>query len=589
MSNIGGPAQRSAGRGVRATTQISTRAAPACCSTRGDSARVAPVVITSSTSATRGRAARRAARLDGEGAAHVGGARARAAGRAAAACRARAAAARVGAAAQARARDAPRDLPRLVEAALAQARRRERHRQQQVGPARAALRAAGDERASAKRRRQVEPPWNLNPAIRRVPRIAVVEAASASNGGGVAQAGAADGHACGHRQGAARAARRGARSARTQAAQTGRGPSARQTAHRPAAHCERAACRRGARGSESQASRSIYCPPMADRPIAPRGAPRSDAAAARRLRRMARAPRRRGCTTRWRGAWPSGCDRSGLQPRALLDWWAGLGAGTSCCGAAYPQARAIVARRARAALARAPRVAAHGRGGPRRSRGARRDEVAPKASVPAAASCVWANMVLHARRRSAGAVRPLARLLAVDGFLMFSCLGPDTLRELRELYARSAGRRRRPDFIDMHDLGDMLVAGRLRRAGDGQGALTLTWPSAEALLAELRELGGKPRPTASRPAPPAGAPPAARSLRAPAPTDASPSPSRSSTATPSSRRRASGGGRLGLAGGLWARCSARRGGRAPERVLIRISARRGRIGYGDWRSRGRAR
>ena len=49
------------------------------------------------------------------------------------------------------------------------------------------------------------------------------------------------------------------------------------------------------------------------------------------------------------------------------------------------------------------------------------------------------------------------RALAVDGFVMFSCLGPGTLRELRALYARLGWRAPAQDFIDMHDLGDMLV------------------------------------------------------------------------------------------------------------------------------------
>src|SRR5882724_4611994 len=48
-----GPQTERDGRGVRATTQASTRAAPACFSTRAISASVAPVVITSSTTTMR--------------------------------------------------------------------------------------------------------------------------------------------------------------------------------------------------------------------------------------------------------------------------------------------------------------------------------------------------------------------------------------------------------------------------------------------------------------------------------------------------------------------------------------------------------
>ncbi len=46
----------------------------------------------------------------------------------------------------------------------------------------------------------------------------------------------------------------------------------------------------------------------------------------------------------------------------------------------------------------------------------------------------------------------------------------------------------------MHDLGDMLVAAGFADPVMDQETLTLTWASAEALLAELRTLGGNARP-----------------------------------------------------------------------------------------------
>jgi len=86
------------------------------------------------------------------------------------------------------------------------------------------------------------------------------------------------------------------------------------------------------------------------------------------------------------------------------------------------------------------------------------------------------------------------RLLAVDGFVMFSCLGPGTLRELRALYERLGWPAPTPDFIDMHDLGDMLVRAGFADPVMDQETLTLRWDSAEALLAELRGLGGNAAP-----------------------------------------------------------------------------------------------
>jgi malonyl-CoA O-methyltransferase len=81
------------------------------------------------------------------------------------------------------------------------------------------------------------------------------------------------------------------------------------------------------------------------------------------------------------------------------------------------------------------------------------------------------------------------RALAPEGFLMFSCLGPDTLRELRALYATLGWPAPAHDFTDMHDWGDMLVHGGFAEPVMDMERITLTWETPERLLAELGELG----------------------------------------------------------------------------------------------------
>jgi malonyl-CoA O-methyltransferase len=66
---------------------------------------------------------------------------------------------------------------------------------------------------------------------------------------------------------------------------------------------------------------------------------------------------------------------------------------------------------------------------------------------------VWSNMALHWAGDTPGALREFERVLAPEGLLMLSTLGPDTLKELRA----AAGPARVHGFADMHDLGDMLV------------------------------------------------------------------------------------------------------------------------------------
>jgi malonyl-CoA O-methyltransferase len=67
----------------------------------------------------------------------------------------------------------------------------------------------------------------------------------------------------------------------------------------------------------------------------------------------------------------------------------------------------------------------------------------------------------------------------VDGYLMFSCLGPDTLRELRALYAAWAGPAWHA-FTDMHDWGDMLIEAGFAEPVMDMERITLTFATPRA-------------------------------------------------------------------------------------------------------------
>ncbi len=107
---------------------------------------------------------------------------------------------------------------------------------------------------------------------------------------------------------------------------------------------------------------------------------------------------------------------------------------------------------------------------------------------------LWANMALHLAADPQALIVQWHRALATDGFLMFSCLGPDTLRELRALYAALGWPPAAPDFTDMHDWGDMLVHAGFAEPVMDMERLTLTWAMPGALLDELRELGANLHP-----------------------------------------------------------------------------------------------
>jgi malonyl-CoA O-methyltransferase len=82
----------------------------------------------------------------------------------------------------------------------------------------------------------------------------------------------------------------------------------------------------------------------------------------------------------------------------------------------------------------------------------------------------------------------------VDGFLMFSCLGPDTARELRALYAALGWPPAGQEFTDMHDWGDMLVHGGFAEPVMDMERIRLGFDTPQRLLQELRELGANLHP-----------------------------------------------------------------------------------------------
>jgi malonyl-CoA O-methyltransferase len=108
---------------------------------------------------------------------------------------------------------------------------------------------------------------------------------------------------------------------------------------------------------------------------------------------------------------------------------------------------------------------------------------------PQPVQMLWANMALHMAADPEALIQQWHRLLAVDGFAMFSCLGPDTLRELRGVYAAAGWPPAGHEFTDMHDWGDMLVHAGFAEPVMDMERITLSYSTPQSLLVELRALG----------------------------------------------------------------------------------------------------
>ncbi|WP_372825375.1 class I SAM-dependent methyltransferase [Polaromonas sp.] len=112
-----------------------------------------------------------------------------------------------------------------------------------------------------------------------------------------------------------------------------------------------------------------------------------------------------------------------------------------------------------------------------------------EAPPAAAVDMLWANMTLHEAADPPALLAQWHQALKVGGFVMFSSLGPDTTRELREIYQALGWPPAGHQLTDMHDWGDMLVQTGFAEPVMDMERITLTYETPERLLQELRELG----------------------------------------------------------------------------------------------------
>ncbi|RXZ33927.1 methyltransferase domain-containing protein [Oxalobacteraceae bacterium CAVE-383] len=117
---------------------------------------------------------------------------------------------------------------------------------------------------------------------------------------------------------------------------------------------------------------------------------------------------------------------------------------------------------------------------------------------PNALDMIWSNLALQWHPQPDKVFAEWRRVTRVGGLAMFSSFGPDTLKELNAAFAEIDLAPHVLPFVDMHDLGDMLVNAGFSTPVMDMETITVTYTSPEKLLAEVRALGGNPLYTRRR-------------------------------------------------------------------------------------------
>ncbi len=178
-------------------------------------------------------------------------------------------------------------------------------------------------------------------------------------------------------------------------------------------------------------------------------------------------------------------DYVALEPGHVVD----LGSGTGRC------ARELASRYRRATIVQcdlAWKMLQHARRHARRLFSRHRYVCADSECLPFSTrsiDLVFSNLSLQWCGDLERAFVEIHRVLKPGGLLMFSTLGPDTLKELREAWARVSDTPRVNRFFDMHDIGDALVGNGFAEPVMEAEQITVTYADAISLMRDLKGLG----------------------------------------------------------------------------------------------------
>ena len=178
-----------------------------------------------------------------------------------------------------------------------------------------------------------------------------------------------------------------------------------------------------------------------------------------------------------------------LDPGAILDAGCGTGFAAQALRKRYPRATLIGLDIAPAMLHAARSRIPKWKKWIRRSRDV--FVCGDNERLPIRSGCVdmlWSNLAFQWASDLTVVFAECQRVLRPGGLLMFTTFGPDTLKELRKA-SDGDGKIHVNRFIDMHDIGDMMIGAGFADPVMDMEYLTLTYADVRTLMRELKAIG----------------------------------------------------------------------------------------------------
>lgn len=173
-----------------------------------------------------------------------------------------------------------------------------------------------------------------------------------------------------------------------------------------------------------------------------------------------------------------------IKPRFILDLGCGPGMFSRLLKKQYPDAQVVGLDLAYGMLAEAKR-----KQGWRRTWSLLQSDMLRMPFATGTFDLVFANQAIHWAEPMAAVMAEINRVMHTEGCFMFSTMGPDTFGELKHAWCGVDQFAHVNEFLDMHDLGDLLLSAYFLDPVVDMEKITACYASFNALISGLKAQG----------------------------------------------------------------------------------------------------